>query len=190
MHTRIIRFELVDNDVSNVPITRACLLKLHYVTGTTAANGVTDWSGVLLTKIKVWSTTNLATFVSNSVEWQSRYGPTKEDTSSGTFSSPAYLVTRPPPQSLSSFWSNTKDATTLNEVLFYLTAPSGSIVDIHITFTMASGARTSNECLLVTAIGAPTSNTNYYNDLDNTTETGAAGAGRIRPVELEFNLAT
>lgn len=191
MLVRVLRFVVSDGaDISDLAITRACLLKLAYATVNPAANGITLWSGVLLKKVKVWSTTNDAKFVSNSIEWQSRYGPTALKTSSGTFSSPAYVNSSPPADSLSSFWSNSRDNSTYNEVLFYLTCPAGSIVDIHLMYTQCNGKSSDSECMTVTAVGAPTTNTVYYNDLDNTTVFGAAGGGRIRPVDVISNLAT
>jgi hypothetical protein len=194
---RVLRFSCT-NDVSNYPITRECLLKLVFATDLNGTQGNTNYSGVRLKRLKIWTVTSETTtgMLSCAVEWQGLRGPTTLISDSGNSFEPAHIVTKPPKESEAQFWSQVSSGNTTNrEVLFYITAPNGSIVDVSILYVEANGAYSASstvptETLNITSV-VPTSPSAYLvNALDNTTTTGTLGSGHIAAVLLNKALAS
>ena len=105
-----------------------------------------------------------------SVEWNSgNYAPQTEvsDTTIST-AIPAHIRAVPPAGSAAAFWYGQSGT-----ALFTLTAPTGSVIDVDVTFLLNdSGAAASNY-----AVAAGTLGTMYYPPLDGTTD-------RFLPVSL------
>jgi hypothetical protein len=127
-------------------ITRGFLLNLLVVgdgggSSTTFASRL--FSGIKLNRVEIrcpgaasaaGSDTALLT---TSVEWTSSYGPSSEQSDSGTPLHPPLLMTSPPPQSLASFWSLT--GSNESDVLMLMTVPALSIVDVWLDVVMMDG---------------------------------------------------
>jgi hypothetical protein len=77
------------------------------------------------------------TSLTTSLEWTSTYGPSSEQSDSGTPLHPPLLMTSPPPQSLASFWSLT--GSNESDVLMLLTVPTQSIVDLWVDVVLMDG---------------------------------------------------
>jgi len=193
--SRVLRFRTA-NAVSNAPITRYSMLKLAFATDANGTQGNTCYSGVRLKRVKIWSTlisSDTAGYVNCAVEWQSLRGPTQMVSDSGNMIEPAHVDTKPPKESEASFWSQVSSGSTvLNEVLFYLTAPTDSIIDIHFCYVESNGlyVTTSNpptETLAITSIVPPTASAFLVNSLDNTVA-GVVGPNLIRAVQLNTAL--
>jgi hypothetical protein len=123
----------------NFGLTRAMLLN-HLIVNTAANTNARIISGYKLNRItaKCQPPGGLATLLlTTSVEWTSSYGPSKivSDTSMGIH--PAKLSSRPPRQSLASFWSLTGSNET--DVLAILNLPAGTIVDINYSIIFQDG---------------------------------------------------
>jgi hypothetical protein len=181
IHNRKIRFT-VTTAVVDAPIDRNDLLKLVYTTSNNPVDGTTNWSAVQLRKVETWTVDNTGALASAALEWQSSRGPSKLVLASGNINHPAHLSTKPPVGSLASFWSQVKDGAAVNaEVLFYLTLPIGTIIDLDVNFVAANGSIGAAECLNLVVVAGATANTNYYNALNST---GAVYT--IRPADVTY----
>ncbi len=148
--TRTIRYQ-TDVLINNNPVTRGDLLKMMFAISNNPVDGTTLWSGVRVTRIEMWSVDNTA-MTSCAVEWQATRGPSSLVVGTGTINQPAHVNTKPPKMSEAGFWSCCSDSSTIrSEVLFYLSCPVGTIVDVHIQFVEANGSVSSTpaECLNV-----------------------------------------
>jgi hypothetical protein len=116
-------------------ITRADLLsRLVMATGATVAYRL--FSAVKIKEVELFGDPN-AGQSSVEIQWQSEYGPTKVVTDVSTSTAyPARLSSKPPMNSLASFWSTT--GSNESTVLFRLnTTATGMIIDL--TFTAVLG---------------------------------------------------
>ncbi len=178
---RVFRFS-ASEAVSDIPITRQCLLRLIYDWNAVQTIGYFLFSGIKLDRVCIWGNNDTNSFSTVSLEWQSRNGPSNLLTDTGTLSRPAHVSTAPPRNSLAGFWSQFRDGVTTNqEVLFYLSCPQGSIVDVHVTCVIANG-NAGTEVDHVTTVTVPGSVGMFYNVLNSITPTGAVGAGTLQPV--------
>lgn len=191
VQSRVLRF-IASDECSNIPIDRNCMLKLAFASDLSGLVGNTNYSSVRLKRVKIWSTlvaSSPATsgMVTCSVEWQSTRGPTTLVSDTGNSFTPAHVDTVPPALSEANFWSQVSSTTTIrNEVLFYISCPVGSVVDVHIAYVEANGAQIANpaETLVINSIVPGTPSAYLINSLDNTV-VGSAGTNRLRPTGLE-----
>lgn len=120
-------------------ITRGMLLN-HYVVNT--AGTTTQYrllSAIRIKSISIWASTGtLGQTVTASVEWLSANGPSviHSDTSVGT-AEPLHVRTRPPTNSLASFWSLTGSGE--SDALFYITTPANAVVDVEFEEVLQNG---------------------------------------------------
>jgi hypothetical protein len=135
------RFQCMTSSFSSpVTISRANLLSLLSMN---TSGGTTNYriiTGIKLNRIEIFGTANVSGFSSStvSVEWLSNLGPsTLTSDSSGSPAYPAHMVTTPPPQSLSSFWSLSGINETEN--LFTIVAPTLSIIDVWCDVVLMNG---------------------------------------------------
>jgi hypothetical protein len=188
VQSRVLRFS-TSNLVDNVPIDRNCLLKLLYTTDLSGTRGKTLYSGVRLKRVQMWATPTegSTTMVSCSVEWQSSRGPTTLISDSGNATVPAHVDSKPPKDSDASYWSQVSSSTTIrNEILFYITCPIHTIVDITICYVEGNGTQAgppSESIAINTVVGGPFFDALIANSLDNSV--GASlGGNRIKAVDL------
>jgi hypothetical protein len=154
--------------VAEQPVTRQDLLNLMVV-ATTAANAFGIIGAVKIKKVRIWSPI-LSTFVPETVqiEWNGGlYAPSAihSAVSEGLF--PAKLETSPPPMSSPDLWSLV-GATNLAEVLFTVTAPVNSIIQLSAAIRLMDDEPPG----VVTAGVALTVGKVYYGFLDGASATG------------------
>lgn len=190
--TRVFRFKAIEN-LSNVVVTRKCLLHLLFDWAPAPASIGNFWiSGVHLTRVNVWGNNVSNEFTTIALEWQSRNGPSTLITDTGTSARPAHISSKVPELSMAGYWSQVADgATSLSEALFYLSAPSGSIVDVHLVLVLANGlssATTPVEYNTVTSCTALTAGL-YYNYLDVYTVAGNNLNPYLMPLSVTSTIA-
>lgn len=131
------------------------------VANTTVAVSVKSFK---LNKIEIWAPTSTSTTPTTvSVEWlgQNNSPNLEHSDTSINVSRPAHLITRPPRNSLASFWQNSAGGT----ALFVLNCPSGSIIDISVNMIEAD----ESTALLTSTIVTGTLGVQYWLPLDGTT---------------------
>ncbi len=172
------------------------MLKLAFATDANGTQGNTNYTAVRLKRIKMWAVPDPTALLaydgmtSCSLEWQSTRGPTTLVSDTGNSFSPAHIDTKPPKDTEASFWSQVSSSTTIrNEVLFYLTCPAGTIIDVDIAYVECNGAQIASpgETLAISLVAPTTMSSYLINSLDNTTS-GSSGPNQIRPVSLAWAL--
>lgn len=194
VQSRTLRF-VCTAAVDNIPIDRNCMIKLIFATDSNGNSGNTVYTAVRLKRVKIWAGTTSSTPASTSmvtaaVEWQSTRGPTTLKSDTGNSFEPAHVDTKPPKESEASFWSQVSSSTTIrNEILFYITAPVGAIVDVSICYVEANGSQLAapQESLQINTVTPVTASSYLQNSLDNTAN-GAAGGNLIHGVGLHTAL--
>jgi hypothetical protein len=168
------RFQAATTGVKSV--TRAQLLNLLAL-NTGAQTMFRVCEAVKIRRIRIWSNPpgvaqGAALNVPVALQWFSEYGPTKVLSDSGMgFSNGAKLSSKPPPQSLASFWCLTGTAEAV--VLFDLSLSEGDVIDIDLTF------RVQNQALVATGAEAAT--------VVNSTAAGTLGV--VYCLSLDLNTA-
>ncbi len=117
-----------------------------------------------LTSVSVWGPiTATGTPVTVTVEWLGANNSPNKDVSdtSVTNSFAAYLTTKPPRNSIASFWQ----VATASSTIFLLTCPSGSVIDVTMNLIMADQS-TALQTVNVTTAAVGQS---YYLALDHPT---------------------
>jgi len=191
VQSRTLRFQ-ASADCDNVLVTRDALLKLVYETDLGGTRGKSQYTGVKLKRVDIWgvvkSSTTGSQMVTVSVEWQGNRGPSSLVSDTGNAYSPAHVSTKPPQDSQAGFWSQVaSDNQVRREVLFYLSCPSDSIVDVTYSYVEANGlqAGTPAETLVLgTIVAGPAADGWLINRLDSASITGVGGTGLLIPVEL------
>jgi hypothetical protein len=159
----------------NFGLTRAMLLN-HLVVNTAANANARIISGYKLNRITARSEPQgglAASNVTTSVEWTSTYGPSKIVSGTSMGIHPAKICTKPPKQSLASFWSLTGSSET--DVIAILNFPAGSVIDIDYTIILSNGETPVS----VASTAAGTVGTLYMLYLDGST------SGQIAPVSYK-----
>ncbi len=147
------------SDATNVAITFADLLDTVLI-ATTATAGYDLFDVVKIKRISVWAQgTTLGSPVTAQVVFpaSTNVGDATIHTDTSLGLKPAYVVCRPSQKSLSSFW-NTSSGTTA----FTLTCPTGSIIDVHLSFKTSS----KNPAAAQAALVAATAGEMYFRGLD------------------------
>ena len=136
---RIFRFYLESDSATN--IYRECLLSLILANGTNV--GTTDVvsliNAIKLNRITVWGEDeDIAGFHEASIMFFGERSPSTEFSATGSRFFPARLSVCPPKGSLAGFWSlrgHDED-----ELLFSYDLGSGSVIDLHVSYTLAFGS--------------------------------------------------
>jgi hypothetical protein len=177
--SRKVRYESAgvgqSGELVNFGLTRAMLLN-HLVVNTAANANARIISGYKLNRITARTQTQGGLGVGNatiSVEWTSTYGPTKIVSDTSMSIHPAKISTRPPKQSLASFWSLTGSNET--DVLAILNFPAGTVIDIDYTIILQDGETPVS----VASTAAGTVGTLYMLPLDG------SASGQIVPVSYK-----
>jgi len=131
------KYRFVSTSGTVTQLTPTSLLCAAGSVGTVVNTTVTSFFGsVKINRVEIWSPpASQGAAVTCSVEWAGSVAPfiADREVSDTTVSvaRPAHLSTRPPRLSLASFWQ-TAAATTICAV----TAPVGSIIDVHLSLTL------------------------------------------------------
>ncbi len=144
---------------------------------TTATNLVARAISVKINSVEVWGPAS-ASGSDIAIEWTGpSFSSSKEytDTTLST-SEMSHLKCKPPKQSQSPFWIQGTASSTL---MFYITSPTNSIVDLNLTWVLVDDETAlSNNTFVGAVVG-----TNYFLALDNRF---GGGAGAYNPVGLQF----
>jgi hypothetical protein len=123
------KFRFLAGSPSTVSITRQNLLNL-YVMATTATATARIIEAIRLRKIELWTQPPVLGNppITAQVEWLGTNSPSivHSDTAMGV--RPAHVMTKPPPTSSNQWWSISGSVET--DVLFALTFPTGTVIDI------------------------------------------------------------
>lgn len=172
----IVRY-VVTSTTPTLSITRGNILNM-LVCAVSATSAARLWGSVKINRIKIWQATQATaptgSFTGVQLEWLSEYGPERVFQDSGNVMRPAHLASRPPTQSLASFWSTT--GTGESVALFRLSGQSfsgnagtttpllvGTIIDLHLAATIQDDEGPT----LTTVAGASTGQV-YIRSLDGT----------------------
>jgi len=166
---------------------------MFFATDLIGTRGNTLYSSVKLRHVSIWSTPVMgssptAQMVTCGLEWQGLRGPATLISDTGNAFSPAHVSSKPPKDSEAQFWSQVASSTTVRyEVLFYITCPKESIVDVTVSYVEANGLQGASptETLIISnIIGTPPPDAFCANHLDCETITGTPGGFNLVPVEL------
>jgi len=155
------------------------MLLNHLLMGTSANHGGRILSGFKLNGFKVWSlgAAGVAVPATVSVEWTSNLGPSTIVSDSSMSIAPAFVNTKPPKDSLASFWSLTGSNET--EVLAILTYTTGSIVDMSYEAILQNG---ETPVVVVTTLAG------VVGQVYMTPLSGIAVAGDLDPISYDSTL--
>lgn len=119
-----------------VPITRAQLLNL-YTIATTTTNQNRLITAIKLNRVQAWAQPPILGTMATPivVEWEGNQAPSTIHSDTAVGVRPAYVDTRPPRDASNRWWSIS--GSNESEVLFRLTVPIGSIIDITCAIRMA-----------------------------------------------------
>jgi hypothetical protein len=166
--SKMIRYNL--STAGTFDITRNDLLNL-IVLPSTALIAYGLLKAVKINKISCWSVLSSATFPlgqgsDNTITWLSSLG--KERTVRGTQMgiAPSYISSKPPVDSLASFWTN-ENTTTLTESIVTFDLELGSIIDIHFTMIFCNNSVARSFAITSGTIGRVS-----YNNMNNLTVQG------------------
>lgn len=133
-------------------------------TSATAAHPMVN--AVKITKIELWAMPSTTTATTVAVWFNSNLTPYSSQTemsdSSTSTAEPAHLRVRPPQRSLAADWIQAL-AGTASQTIFAVTAPAGSILDVHIAGVLVDGAGQGGPS--ITLVGATTGG-GYYTAAD------------------------
>jgi len=153
--------------VTKYPVTRHNMLAQLLVYPSTGTLGTRILQAVLLKKVEMWSPPAAAgsgAAGANIVFGGTQSGNRVVDDTNVSLD-PAYLSIKPPKDSTDFFWCEVN--VNESEALFTVTAPAGTIMDLHCICTTASNFSTTNGTETTTATG--TVSVTYFNSLDQTT---------------------
>lgn len=176
MLQRKVRFT-ASNTLSAVPITSLCFFRLMglVVSGTNAIHFTK--AAYRIRSIKIYAANTTSGFSTIILEWFSTYNRNKELTDTGTSAYPAFIRSNPPPDSDAGNWLST-DSDLYNNVLFTISAPASTIIDVSMDVVDGDGTNTFASGTL-TAAAAFTGN--VIMRLDNITASGTTGGQLIIP---------
>ncbi len=185
--TRVLRY-FVTQAVANSDITGRCLLNLIVSTSTATTTAINVYEAVRILQISMYfapsSVDNMGdTSGEIALNWRGERAPDTRITERGTLSHPACIKSRPPKESLASFW--TTNQSNVDSVLCSLTVPAGTIIDMNLCLTIGDGTTRS---VTLTAVGSTTGI--EYMALDNAIAAGTVGGLFIRPDSLQYQALT
>ncbi len=185
---RTIRYK-ASSAMSGVVVTRGCVecSVIAKSANASSTEALSLMDSFRIKKIRIWAVNDSSPTAMTTISllWQGSQSPTKEMTANGNAQYPARIVSKPPSMSTSSFWSN--EGSTDTEILFMLTGPAGTIVDLTYEYVLHDGA---NGDLLQLA-AATTAVGLFYPPLDSLSASNTAGTGLLVPQGLSsLNLAS
>ena len=135
---RVFRFQL-DADRTAVAIYRECLLNLLLSTSTTT-KAVALIEAIRLDRVCMWAPADATSdgFNELSLTWLGPRAPASRTAAMGNSFKPGHISEKPPPDSTIGYWS--VHGSNESDKLLQITAPAKTIVDIHATFVLESGA--------------------------------------------------
>lgn len=170
--------------VTGVDVTARCLLNLVLATSTATTLAINVYESVRIQHVSMYHVpSSTASFGAVTEElilnWRGERSPDTRISDRGTLSHPACIKSRPPRESLAAFWITNQS--NLDTVLFNITSPQFSIIDVSLAFTIGDGTTRS-----VTLNGAGTVTGIAYAALDNAIAAGTVGADFLRPDSLTW----
>jgi len=147
------RFIVTTTSLAATSVTRKDMLTLLFMVN--AANSAYRiFSAVKLNRVEMWQVAGSGgnDYAANTMAlyWSSNYAPASEISDTGNALNWAHIVSSPSKNSIASFWSLT--GSNESEELFQVTAPTGSIIDIHVSVTLMDGQTAAQ--VVLTAAGA------------------------------------
>jgi hypothetical protein len=141
--SRTARFTAVGGGYPTLSITRADLLN-HLLVCTLTTAHARILSGFKVNRIKMWTIGSAGVVVPTtcSVEWTSTYGPSRIISDTSMSVAPAHINSKPPPQSLASFWSLT--GSNEGDVVMIISVPQGTVIDLDYTIILQNGETAVN----------------------------------------------
>ncbi len=188
---RKIRYQ-ASSQLTGVAVTQGCLAVSMMARSATASSteAISLLSSFKIKRITIWALNNSSAVTSTSfstcsITWAGSQSPNKEISAVGVNTKPAKISTKPPPGSLASFWYY-NDGSAANNVLFFLTVPGGTIIDLDLDYVLQDGANAD----AVVLAAASTSQFINYACLDCLNTTNTTGGNLLVPVSLTtVNLA-
>jgi len=170
------KFRFTSTSGTTTPVSVAGLLGVAgaIAIGANALQGI--FQSVKLHQVEVWSPPAAqGAAVTCSLEWEAPTNATQNEVSDTTVSvsQPAYIRCRPPPNTQCAFWQ-----TYSSNVMFYLTAPVGSIIDV--TLSMVFFDDEAGPSVTYGTTATATVGNLYYLGLNN----GGSGSTIYPPVSL------
>lgn len=149
-----VRFSNTSGSTVAFTIFRHSLLSM-FCMGVTDSVAYRTLNAVRLRRIEVWALSGFGTSSSSdnatgtiSVMWQSNYSPEAIISDTGTVFRPAHLMTRPPKDSLASYWS--LGGINESEPLFSLQLPQQTIFDLIVDCVVQNNALNDQTPISVT----------------------------------------
>ncbi len=186
--TRSLRY-FCSAPIANIDITGRCLLNLVVATNTATTTAVNVYEAVRLLSISMYYVPSSANNFGVAAEelilnWRGERSPDTRLSDRGTLSHPACIKSRPPVDSMAAFWVTNQS--NIDNVLFNLSAPLGTIIDLSLCMTIGDGTTRS---ITLSAVGTTTGI--EYMSLDNAIAAGTVGGLNIDPDSLtNQNVAT
>jgi len=170
--------------VTDVDITGRCLLNTVLGTNTATTLAVNIYEAVRINRVSMYYVpSSTGSFGSGTEElilnWRGERTPDTRYSDRGTLSHPACIKARPPKESLAQFWITNQS--NIDTVLFNVTMPVNSIIDISLSFVIGDGTTRS-----VTLNGVATFTGVMYASLNNAIAAGTVGADTLRPDSLSW----
>lgn len=136
-------------------------------------------NAVRVKSIEVWnlsasgsSSANVNAVGEISVQWESQYSPSMIVSDSGTVFRPAHIRTKPPKDSLASYWS--LSGSNESETLFKMVLPQQCIFDVIFDFVLQNNYLNSDAPVGITpSVTSPILGTVYLCALDGVGSTGS-----------------
>ncbi len=182
--SRVLRYK-VTTAVTDTPIYISDVGgSIIFATG--AAAGQPLWEAVRVREVEVWGIDSAGgvNFTNVSVTWGEQLTGSRREIGTGNSQQPAHVRCKAPKGSLYRGWVGMNsliptNAGVLVTPMFYLTAPAGSIVDIHASFVMQAiaGADDALQTAWVQPAAGATAGVVYYNALDASLYNVGWGAG-------------
>jgi hypothetical protein len=173
------KYRFTSSSSSQTTIFGSTLVNALGVSATTAILGQPIFQTFKVNRIEIWAPPSAqGSFATCSVQFPgTNQSPSREfSDTSVSVTDPAHVIATPPPLSLCSFWTNANEAGGANDPLFTLVAPTGSIIELHMSMIVNDAAPPQSTAVLVGAtIGAV-----YYCSLDSSTSAGSI----YKPVSL------
>lgn len=96
---------------------------------------VSTFSAIRINRVQIWSNirTSVDSFSQATLTWVSERGKQETITDNGTVNHPAYVSSRPPPDSLAGFWSQYNDAD-MTQTMFEIAAVGVAVVDVDVAY--------------------------------------------------------
>ncbi len=145
-----------------------------------STEALTPIESVRVVKVEMWGVDNSAPTAMATVQllWAGDNSPNREVSATGNSEWPAHIVSRPPKNSSAGWWNSEGSDDT--EILFYVSGPAGTVVDVTFEYVFHDGVNGD----AVTLSSATTNQGVFYPHLDSLTPSNTAGAQLLVPQSL------